>query len=227
MDSQDEVVILRARVIELEAKLEKANNSITKLLEMAERATELAKEASRLAESKLKGPVRDLQRKLNAMAHQVDALNAEKDVTVKRLEAAMSLLSNMDLPFGKPLAEIIGEFSKAIGSGEIKLRNMKNSILAYMEPDMRAAFEAAQAHSEAIARSSLAQDRALKKLANDPKQAAKTEAFKLWQQWQQGKALHKSGAAFARHVIATLPAIESSKVVERWVTDWQRNAGKK
>lgn len=62
------------------------------------------------------------------------------------------------------------------------------------------------------------------RLARDPKQAAKAEAFKLWQDWQAGRARHKSGAAFARHVIEACPAIESSKVVERWVTQWRKDA---
>ncbi|MBN8737663.1 MAG: hypothetical protein J0H27_15530 [Xanthomonadales bacterium] len=61
------------------------------------------------------------------------------------------------------------------------------------------------------------------KLARDPKQAAKAKAFKLWQDWQTGRVRHKSGAAFARHVVDTLP-IESTKTVERWVTQWRKDA---
>lgn len=62
------------------------------------------------------------------------------------------------------------------------------------------------------------------KLANDPKQAAKAKAFKLWQQWQTGVERHRSGAAFARHVVKVLPTLESTSVVERWVTRWRRDA---
>lgn len=62
------------------------------------------------------------------------------------------------------------------------------------------------------------------KLATDPKQAAKAEAFKLWQDWQVGKTRYKSGAAFARHVVETFRAIESTKAVERWVTQWRKDA---
>lgn len=64
------------------------------------------------------------------------------------------------------------------------------------------------------------------KLARDPKQAAKADAFKLWQEWQTGKARHRSGAAFARHVIDTLPTIESEKTVERWTRQWAKDAKK-
>lgn len=62
------------------------------------------------------------------------------------------------------------------------------------------------------------------KLARDPKQAAKAQAYKLWQDWQLGSARFKSGAEFARHVVEVLPAIESTKVVERWVTQWRKGA---
>jgi hypothetical protein len=59
------------------------------------------------------------------------------------------------------------------------------------------------------------------KLARDPKQLAKAEAFRLWCEWQAGAARYKSGAAFARHVVDTLP-IESTKSVERWMATWHR-----
>ncbi|MGH8183895.1 MAG: hypothetical protein ACREPH_09560 [Rhodanobacteraceae bacterium] len=62
------------------------------------------------------------------------------------------------------------------------------------------------------------------KLANDPKQAAMREAFKLWQAWRAGESVHKSGAAFARHIVRQFPVIESPMTVQRWVTAWTRQA---
>jgi hypothetical protein len=59
------------------------------------------------------------------------------------------------------------------------------------------------------------------KIARDPKQAAKSAAFKLWQDWQTGKTLHKSSAAFHRHVLDKLPVITSTKTVERWCKEWR------
>jgi hypothetical protein len=59
------------------------------------------------------------------------------------------------------------------------------------------------------------------KLARDPKQAAKAEAFKLWEDWQSGKTLHKSGAAFARFVCEKHQVLESAITVERWVRTWK------
>jgi hypothetical protein len=63
------------------------------------------------------------------------------------------------------------------------------------------------------------------KLANDPKQAAKADAFRMWQEWQAGRALYKSGAAFARHVVDSLP-LESTDTVERWVRVWRKAANR-
>lgn len=62
------------------------------------------------------------------------------------------------------------------------------------------------------------------KAANDPKQKAKSEAFALWKDWQTGETLHKSGAAFARYVVDKLDVLDSTKTVERWVTQWHREA---
>ncbi|MDE2382809.1 MAG: hypothetical protein KGL71_11460 [Xanthomonadaceae bacterium] len=58
------------------------------------------------------------------------------------------------------------------------------------------------------------------KLQNDPKQAAKAEAFQMWQDWQAGKAIHASGAAFARHVVEQT-AIEDTNTVQRWMRGWR------
>lgn len=69
-------------------------------------------------------------------------------------------------------------------------------------------------------RSALAKHAAAAKLQNDPKQKAKLEAHKLWQDWQARPTLYKSGAAFQRDVVAKLPLIESTKTVERWCRGW-------
>lgn len=61
------------------------------------------------------------------------------------------------------------------------------------------------------------------KLARDPKQAAKVNVFKMWQDWQEGRTIYKSAAAFARHIVNTQP-IESTKTVERWTKQWQKQA---
>jgi hypothetical protein len=61
------------------------------------------------------------------------------------------------------------------------------------------------------------------KLANDSdgKQAAKQNAFNQWVAWQNGAVTYKSGAAFARHIVETLP-IENTKTVERWMQAWRK-----
>lgn len=72
--------------------------------------------------------------------------------------------------------------------------------------------------------SSRAKRGAQKKLERDSdgKQAAKLEAFNRWVAWQNGSVAHKSGAAFARHIVETLP-IENTKTVERWMQAWRKD----
>lgn len=59
---------------------------------------------------------------------------------------------------------------------------------------------------------------------SDGKQAAKAQALELWQEWQAGRAKYKSGADFARQVVKSLTAIESTKTVERWMVKWRAEA---
>lgn len=74
-----------------------------------------------------------------------------------------------------------------------------------------------------------AKRKAWKRISNDRdgKQAAKAEVFKLWQEWQAGKTLHKSGAAFARFVCNRFSALESPISVERWARNWAAEKAKK
>lgn len=75
---------------------------------------------------------------------------------------------------------------------------------------------------EQKARKDVARNAAAAKLANDPKQAAKRDARRLWEDWQSGRTLHKSAAAFARYVVDTIPAIESEESVRRWGREWRK-----
>lgn len=64
---------------------------------------------------------------------------------------------------------------------------------------------------------------AMAKLANDPVQAIKPIAHQLWLDWQSGKTVHKSAAAFYRYVVSQHPKITETKTVERWCKEWLKN----
>lgn len=72
----------------------------------------------------------------------------------------------------------------------------------------------------AQARSSDARRRVAAKLAADPKQAAKSQVKKLWNDWQHCKKLHKGAAAFARFACGQNLGIESEKNVGKWCREW-------
>lgn len=81
--------------------------------------------------------------------------------------------------------------------------------------------DAVAAKSELSAHIKARQRGAQAKLAKDPKQAAKVQAFQMWQEWRSGRVIHKSGAAFARHVVSKTE-IENPDSVERWLRQWRR-----
>ncbi|MDI1300360.1 MAG: hypothetical protein PSX71_00425 [bacterium] len=64
------------------------------------------------------------------------------------------------------------------------------------------------------------------KLDNDPAHGAKAEAKKLWQDWRDGKTIHKNCTAFAKAVTSALPVIESEETVKRWEREWRKESKK-
>lgn len=62
------------------------------------------------------------------------------------------------------------------------------------------------------------------KLARDPKHAAIAKVRKEWQNWHERRARYKSGADFARQMIAAYPVLVSTKNIEKLVTKWRRDA---
>ena len=92
----------------------------------------------------------------------------------------------------------------------------EGALLSVSDPRARKRLDVMRARAGAAAR-----------LANDPKQWGKERACELWRDWQSGKTSHASGAAFARFVVDEIPALESTKTIERWVTEWHREAESK
>jgi hypothetical protein len=70
------------------------------------------------------------------------------------------------------------------------------------------------------ARSELAKQGGLARLANDPKQAEKTFVFECWQSWQKKPDSYKSKAAFSRDMITKCEHLVSQKIIEDWCRAW-------
>lgn len=71
----------------------------------------------------------------------------------------------------------------------------------------------------ARARQATAAKGAQTRLKNNRTHKAKPEALAMWKDWQSGKVLYESGAAFHRAVGEKL-GIETTKTVERWCSEW-------
>jgi hypothetical protein len=127
----------------------------------------------------------------------VAVLNTLPDASHDEASDALSALM-------KVLGDVIIAQAKA-------LAGLKSEIPAVI--DAVASFDAREKANKRIARD------------KDGKQAAKAAALKLWQEWQGNEHLHKSGAAFHRHVLAKLPAISDPKTVARWCKQWKAETG--
>ena len=227
-----DVAALKARIRELEIELEKKAAALAEYADISSRlddlkqhiATEYARKNKRIID--LEAGLRSASLKLETIRPEIDNLSAENAKLSDLLQSTWQLLTGDDTPFTEPLPQVLQRIASA-DHRRFDFEATESAMIEASPPKSRAALRKVLNFTLAMYRKRAAHAGNRAKIASDPKQAAKAEAFKLWQQWQQGMALHKSGAAFARHVIATLPAIESSKVVERWVTDWQRDADKK
>jgi len=63
------------------------------------------------------------------------------------------------------------------------------------------------------------------KLARDPKQVAKAEAFKLWKERHAGKHPKlRANEQFAAECMRRWPVLTSSKVILGWCTEWNKQA---
>lgn len=68
---------------------------------------------------------------------------------------------------------------------------------------------------------SLAQNAARRRLENDPKQVAKSNAYDCWKRWQKNPNEYKSKSAFAKAMMEKYEQLESQRVIERWCKIWE------
>lgn len=75
------------------------------------------------------------------------------------------------------------------------------------------------------AKAELARKGARARYANDPKQQAKNEVKESWIRWQSDPGSYRSKAEFAFSMVSVHePTLNSTKVIERWCTKWERDA---
>jgi hypothetical protein len=73
----------------------------------------------------------------------------------------------------------------------------------------------------ALVRSELGKAGAMAKLANDPKQAAKTQVRECWLIWQQSPTRYKTKSAFAKDMMAKFEELDNQAVISRWCGKWE------
>lgn len=84
---------------------------------------------------------------------------------------------------------------------------------------------AATAKMLATMRSTQAREAAAAMLARSPIQAAKTEAFKLWQERYAGQHPRlRTNEQFATECMRRWPVLTSSKVITGWCTQWNKQS---
>lgn len=68
----------------------------------------------------------------------------------------------------------------------------------------------------------IAKQAAAARLAKDPRQAEKMFILECWQAWKAGTHQYKSKAAFARDMIEKCEHLTSTKKVEDWCREWEK-----
>lgn len=111
-------------------------------------------------------------------------------------------------------------FARSTPWAGIPNSNERKTKKIYFQMAMKYKKELEQAPVKA--RKEVARKAAAQRVENDPKQQAKVEARRMWEDWQEGRTRHKSGAAFARYVVNSIPIIESEETVKRWDREWRK-----
>ena len=65
-----------------------------------------------------------------------------------------------------------------------------------------------------------------KKLANDPKQAAKRQVKECWDRWQTKPGSYSGPTHFARDMLEKFPELISVPVIVRWCGAWRTEASR-
>lgn len=140
--------------------------------------------------------------KILEQAASIASFMAEREVVARKIIALMT----------EGTIENFYNLPPVDGMTILELCALLNESIIEKARDMARQMRAEQARTGAIA-----------KLANDPVQAAKPAAHKLWMDWQSGRTKHRSGAAFCRFVVEECPAITDPRTVERWCQEWRKN----
>lgn len=80
-------------------------------------------------------------------------------------------------------------------------------------------------YQDGLAKSKLARNAVMTKLANDPKQNAKQYVFSCWQVWQEEPERYKSKADFAKKMLKQeqCKSLTSQKKIEDWCRGWEKS----
>lgn len=154
----------------------------------------------------------------------------------KFIEQEATRKALLDLMKGSTIASImmgmkgrtLEEMEQAVdpyvdGLPENKVRQHLKAELrnAFRLPGAAIAFLRFAVDQRADARSVNAKRGAKAMLERDPKQLAKTAVHELWRDYQSGRKLFRSQAAFIRHALAVHAEVQSERTIERWIKEWR------
>ena len=205
---------------ELLAKLEKVNADYEELLQDSDVLTKWVREEL----PKIRALMKCQKDEIDQLQQEVKVARVDLDTFAKSVTRKWSFIAKL---MGKNPRQMHENFSALLSRGTLPDNDadMLRVITAAMPDDIRQDMEKVTAAAQAIGRKEQARLAVAAKLRNDPVQAAKTEATKLWQERRAGQHPRlRTNEQFATEVMRRWPVLTSSKVVCGWCTDWEKEA---
>ncbi|WP_155848163.1 hypothetical protein [Advenella kashmirensis] len=145
--------------------------------------------------------------------------------TLKKIAAQQTLHVNQLVKENEELVEKLNKFHKdhhyvtaAHVPPHIKRNIARMSLEFDKGPSMSSAFMAGMDVQKSLAGSKAA----AKRLLNDPKQEEKKFIYECWKEWKKNSINYKSKAAFARDMIEKCEYLTSTKKIEDWCREWEK-----
>lgn len=205
---------------ELQAKLERVNADYEELLKDSEVLTKWVREEL----PKFRATMDAQKDEAERLQQEVKAARIDLDAFAKKAKKKWSFIAKlMGKSFEQSHENIWAILSK--GPAPDNDADMLRVVTAALPDDIREDLEKVTAAAQAIGRKEQACLAAAAKLRNDPVQAAKMEAIKLWQERRAGQHPRlRTNEQFATEVMRRWPVLTSSKVICGWCTDWEKEA---
>jgi len=170
----------------------------------------------------------DYDQQLKGRILKLEAANLTRDELLRRAAAAEMWAAFIEEAYESSRKanidheDILANLNMSLRDHACREKNAMQSVLIAAKEGMEKALLA----GSSLQKQSQARRGAKAKLANDPKQAAKSIVKECWGEWQRKPSSYKGKSAFAKDMMTKFEALDNQAVITRWCGQWEKEAAK-